>query len=129
MQFATDKGMVLKISSMYPRLGFCRAFDASLLSDYPEEQGVDMLISYFFLKQTVLQRMVGRFRVYSDPQSPYEGALGDPQTADLDTNQILLFCDPFVPTPGILAQRGFGGDILVFGGELFDDETERGRTC
>ena len=36
--FATDKGMVLKIASRFPRLNYCNAFRASLLSDYPEEQ-------------------------------------------------------------------------------------------
>ena len=36
--FATEKGMVLKISSRFPRLNYCNAFQASLLSDYPEEQ-------------------------------------------------------------------------------------------
>ena len=36
--FATDKGMVLKIASRFPRLNYCNAFQASLISDYPEEQ-------------------------------------------------------------------------------------------
>ena len=36
--FATEKGMVLKIASRFPRLNYCTAFQASLLSDYPEEQ-------------------------------------------------------------------------------------------
>ena len=36
--FATDKGMILKITTQYPRLGTCKAFNASLISDYPEEQ-------------------------------------------------------------------------------------------
>jgi len=36
--FATPKGFVLKISSQYPRLGSCYAFQAHLASDYPEEQ-------------------------------------------------------------------------------------------
>eukprot|EP01084_Bolivina_argentea_P136608 240586_1 len=33
--FATAKGMVLKITSHFPRLNYCNAFDASLISDYP----------------------------------------------------------------------------------------------
>eukprot|EP01083_Nonionella_stella_P153690 494159_1 len=33
--FATAKGMVLEITSQFPRLQFCSAFDASLISDYP----------------------------------------------------------------------------------------------
>ena len=36
--FATEKGMVLKIASRFPRLNYCNAFQASLISDYPEEQ-------------------------------------------------------------------------------------------
>ena len=36
--FATEKGMVLKIASRFPRLNYCNAFRASLISDYPEEQ-------------------------------------------------------------------------------------------
>ena len=36
--FATEKGMVLKIASRFPRLNYCTAFQASLLSDYPEEE-------------------------------------------------------------------------------------------
>merc|ERR1719249_601342 len=40
--------MVLKISSMYPRLGYCRGFDASLLSDYPEEQ--EWLVGFIYTR-------------------------------------------------------------------------------
>ena len=36
--FATAKGMVLRITSQFPRLNYCIAFDASSLSDYPEEE-------------------------------------------------------------------------------------------
>jgi len=36
--FATKKGFVLKLSSQYPRMGVCYAFDVGLVSDYPEEQ-------------------------------------------------------------------------------------------
>eukprot|EP01083_Nonionella_stella_P281363 957322_1 len=46
--FATDKGMVLKINSQYPRLYHCRAFDASLLSDYPEEQ--EWLVGFIYTR-------------------------------------------------------------------------------
>ena len=46
--FATDKGMVLAISSQFPRLSMCRAFDASLISDYPEEQ--EFLIGFIYLR-------------------------------------------------------------------------------
>merc|ERR1712228_869384 len=34
--FATQKGMVLKITSQFPMSNHCNAFDASMLSDYPE---------------------------------------------------------------------------------------------
>eukprot|EP01083_Nonionella_stella_P251271 867105_1 len=47
-QFATAKGMVLKITSQYPRLRICRAFDASLISDYPEEQ--EYLIGSIYMR-------------------------------------------------------------------------------
>ena len=51
--FATDKGMVLKIASRFPRLNYCNAFQASLISDYPEEQewlvGFMCLVSMVFL--------------------------------------------------------------------------------
>ena len=46
--FASDKGMVLSISSHYPRLGVCNAFDASVISDYPEEQ--EWLIGFIYLR-------------------------------------------------------------------------------
>eukprot|EP01084_Bolivina_argentea_P031812 58865_1 len=46
--FATAKGMVLKITSQYPRLSYCRAFDASVISDYPEEQ--EWLVGFIYMR-------------------------------------------------------------------------------
>eukprot|EP01083_Nonionella_stella_P269292 911020_1 len=46
--FATAKGMVLEITSQFPRLKFCSAFDASLISDYPEES--EYLVSFMYLR-------------------------------------------------------------------------------
>eukprot|EP01084_Bolivina_argentea_P026277 48843_1 len=46
--FATDKGMILSISSQYPRLRICNAFDCSTISDYPEEQ--EFLIGHIYLR-------------------------------------------------------------------------------
>merc|ERR1712228_803973 len=46
--FATAKGMVLQITSQYPRCEFCRAFDASVISDYPEEQ--EYLIGFMYMR-------------------------------------------------------------------------------
>eukprot|EP01083_Nonionella_stella_P224260 798458_1 len=46
--FATMKGMVLCVATQYPRLGMCRAFNASLLSDYPEEQ--EWLIGFIYMR-------------------------------------------------------------------------------
>ena len=46
--FATAKGMVLKVTSHFPRLNFCNAFDASLISDYPEEQ--EWLVGFMYLR-------------------------------------------------------------------------------
>eukprot|EP01084_Bolivina_argentea_P228140 385374_1 len=46
--FATAKGMVLKITSHFPRLNYCNAFDASLISDYPEEQ--EWLVGFMYLR-------------------------------------------------------------------------------
>ncbi|MEM7362040.1 MAG: hypothetical protein AAF335_03445, partial [Bacteroidota bacterium] len=46
--FSTAKGMVLTIQSQFPRMNFCRAFDASLISDYPEEQ--EQLVSFTYLR-------------------------------------------------------------------------------
>ena len=40
--------LVLTISSKYPRLGVCRAFDASLISDYFEEQ--EWLIGFIYTR-------------------------------------------------------------------------------
>ena len=54
--FATAKGMVLKITSQYPRLDFCRAFDASLISDYPEE--CEWLIGFVYLRVLFLQHLI-----------------------------------------------------------------------
>ena len=45
--FATDKGMILKIDSRFPRLNYCNVFQASLISDYPEEQ--EWLIGFMCL--------------------------------------------------------------------------------
>merc|ERR1712087_246426 len=36
------------MSSQYPRLGVCRAFDASMISDYPEEQ--EWLIGFIYTR-------------------------------------------------------------------------------
>ena len=46
--FATAKGMVLQVTSHFPRLSYCNAFDASLISDYPEEQ--EWLIGFMYLR-------------------------------------------------------------------------------
>ena len=46
--FATAKGMVLSMTSHFPRLGLCNAFDAKLLSDYPEEQ--EWLIGFCYAR-------------------------------------------------------------------------------
>eukprot|EP00488_Nonionellina_sp_1-RS-2012_P003732 TRINITY_DN8087_c0_g1_i1.p1 TRINITY_DN8087_c0_g1~~TRINITY_DN8087_c0_g1_i1.p1 ORF type:complete len:104 (+),score=33.17 TRINITY_DN8087_c0_g1_i1:217-528(+) len=46
--FATAKGMVLQITTQYPQLGICRAFDAHLISDYPEEK--EWLIGFVYLR-------------------------------------------------------------------------------
>eukprot|EP01084_Bolivina_argentea_P026282 48850_1 len=46
--FATDKGMILSISSQYPKLKICNAFNASTISDYPEEQ--EWIIGHIYLR-------------------------------------------------------------------------------
>merc|ERR1719334_1170512 len=46
--FATEKGMVLRIASRFPRLDYCHAFQASLISDYPEEQ--EWLIGHLYIR-------------------------------------------------------------------------------
>ena len=46
--FATPKGMVLHITTQYPRLHFCKAFDASVISDYPEEK--EFLIGFIYMR-------------------------------------------------------------------------------
>ena len=46
--FATAKGMVIKMTSHYPRQGLCNAFDAKLISDYPEEQ--EWLIGFCYVR-------------------------------------------------------------------------------
>ena len=57
--FATEKGMVLKISSRFPRLNYCNAFQASLLSDYPEEQ--EWLIGHMCLVKVCRQFFLMHF--------------------------------------------------------------------
>jgi len=47
-KFATAKGMVLEVSSMYPRVGMCKGFNASLMSDYPEEQ--EYLLGHIYMR-------------------------------------------------------------------------------
>merc|ERR1719242_779399 len=46
--FATAKGMVLQITSQFPRLGHCNAFNATTLSDYPEEQ--EYLVGHCYVR-------------------------------------------------------------------------------
>eukprot|EP01083_Nonionella_stella_P091885 256969_1 len=46
--FSTAKGMVLQITSHYPRADFCNAFDCGLISDYPEEQ--EWLIGFMYAR-------------------------------------------------------------------------------
>ena len=46
--FATAKGMVLKLTTQFPRLDYCNAFDASLISDYPEEQ--EWLVGFMYVR-------------------------------------------------------------------------------
>eukprot|EP01084_Bolivina_argentea_P026866 49953_1 len=46
--FATTKGMVLTLTSLFPRIGLCNAFNASLISDYPEEQ--EYLIGQIYVR-------------------------------------------------------------------------------
>eukprot|EP01083_Nonionella_stella_P257524 881385_1 len=60
--FATKKGMVLKLTTHYPRTNVCKAFDASLISDYPEEQ--EWLIGFIYLR--VLEVQTEKIGVYED---------------------------------------------------------------
>merc|ERR1712232_425920 len=46
--FASAKGMILSISSKYPRLQMCNAFNATMISDYPEEQ--EYLIGHIYMR-------------------------------------------------------------------------------
>ena len=46
--FATDKGMIIEMNSQYPRLNLCYAFDASQLSDYPEES--ERLVGFMYVR-------------------------------------------------------------------------------
>eukprot|EP01083_Nonionella_stella_P153537 493436_1 len=48
--FATPKGMVLEVTTQFPRMGMCRVFDVSVLSEYPEEQ--EWLLSFAYLRIT-----------------------------------------------------------------------------
>eukprot|EP01084_Bolivina_argentea_P282025 482665_1 len=43
-----DKGMILKITSQFPKLNAGRMFDASVVSDYPEEQ--EWLVGFMYLR-------------------------------------------------------------------------------
>eukprot|EP01083_Nonionella_stella_P001119 3241_1 len=47
---ASDKGMVLEITSLFPRLQFSCAFDVSLTSDYPEHMNNEYLVSFMYLR-------------------------------------------------------------------------------
>eukprot|EP01083_Nonionella_stella_P264030 896175_1 len=46
--FATKQGMVLSITSQFPRLQMCKVFDASIISGYPEEH--EWLIAHVYLR-------------------------------------------------------------------------------
>eukprot|EP01083_Nonionella_stella_P271885 921757_1 len=51
--FATVRGMVLTITSHFPRLNFCKAFDASTISDFPEEQ--EWLVGFMYCRVLKVQ--------------------------------------------------------------------------
>eukprot|EP01083_Nonionella_stella_P093401 261745_1 len=46
--FATEKGMVLEITSRFPRLQMCSAFDVSNISDFHSER--EHLIGFIYLR-------------------------------------------------------------------------------
>eukprot|EP01083_Nonionella_stella_P061277 159709_1 len=46
--FATTTGMVLSITSQFPRLNYCNAFDVSLISNFPEEQ--EWLVGFMYVR-------------------------------------------------------------------------------
>ena len=50
--FATAKGMVLEITACFPRLNYSYALDASLFSDFPEEQ--EWLIGFMYARLLVV---------------------------------------------------------------------------
>jgi len=64
--FATPKGMVLKITSQFPRLGKCNAFDASQLSDYPEEQ--EWLVGFMYMRilQISTKKLINEFKSFEN---------------------------------------------------------------
>eukprot|EP01083_Nonionella_stella_P070990 190333_1 len=51
--YATQKGMVLKLTTLYPRTNVCKAFDASVISDYPAEQ--EWLIGFLYMRVLQIQ--------------------------------------------------------------------------
>eukprot|EP01084_Bolivina_argentea_P319455 554104_1 len=64
--FATSKGMVMEVTSQFPGLGYCKAFDASLISDYPEER--EQIISFAYLKiKTIFTKPLNKnWKTFSD---------------------------------------------------------------
>ena len=46
--FATAKGMVLKLTSHFPRLNYCNAFNVSLINDHPEKQ--EWIVGFIYLR-------------------------------------------------------------------------------
>ncbi len=64
--FATAKGMVLQITTQYPRLGICRAFDASLISDYPEEKELLLAFAYLRIKSVITRPLHKYWKTFDD---------------------------------------------------------------
>merc|ERR1712173_14975 len=64
--FATQKGMILKITSQFPRLGKCNAFDASQLSDFPEED--EWLVGFMYMRilQISTKKLINEFKSFEN---------------------------------------------------------------
>merc|ERR1712228_561204 len=58
--------MVLKITSQFPKLDRCNAFDASMLSDYPEEQ--EWLIGFMYMRilQVQTKKLIKELNSFQD---------------------------------------------------------------
>eukprot|EP01083_Nonionella_stella_P072597 195783_1 len=85
--FAKSRGMILSITSQFPRLQMCKAFDASIISGYPAEQ--EWLIAHLLESPKCVDSVFA-------------------QKDNGDSDKVCIFCDSFVSTADVFNESHVG---------------------